>query len=383
MFEKISGFFKQFTRRRKRQSGETTIMESKEPSADDFGLDDEFADVDTFGDEAGPGDSGGGSGGFDETDIMGDTGEPIGAVSAELETEPGAGGAFSDFDLDTDEPGISTGGEDFDARTVSDEISGPETGVDEIGGDFADAFAVGEDAQAMEAAVEAKPPSAVKTILTLVIVAVVAVGVGVAFQMFAWPKVSGMVGLGGGDEVALDPQAEFNNAQREKARLTKELAEFKTVGGPADIKALKQEIAETRDAQGSIEEFEAKFQDLQTREKAYDKLVNRIGKLESAITETNAGIGRIRTEIEQTTVRVIELAKQTEEEYKRFKFELVRAELSQRLLIELRLEDITSFRAEVAKLQERLAKLSVTALASASGETAPSAEAPAAGTSEN
>ena len=81
MFEKISGFFKQFGRGRKRQSGETTIMESKqEPGADEFGLDDEFADTDDFG----AGGSYGDTGDFGET---GDDELSAGAVSAGPDAE--------------------------------------------------------------------------------------------------------------------------------------------------------------------------------------------------------------------------------------------------------------------------------------------------------
>jgi len=357
MFEKISGFFKQFARRRKRQSGETTIMGAKEPGTDDFGLDDDFGGLDTYSDQ-------------------GETEEPVGAVSAELDTEPGGEDAFSDFDFGAEEPDITTGGTDFDERTVSDEISGAETDLEDTEGGLAGAFDLGEEVVPFEEAVaEPRAGSPVKKILTMVIAAVIAIGVGAAFQMFAWPKVSNLVGMGG-DEVKLDAETELNSAKRQETKLAKELAEFKKVGGPGQVQALKQQITETRDVQGAMQEFEKKHEDMKKQEAAYDSLIKKIDGLEADISKTDSEIRNIRTEIEQTRQKVVDLANQTKKEYERFRLELVRAEFGQRTLIELRMQDIESFRVEVAKLEERLSKLSAMTSTQAPTEDAPTGEAP-------
>ena len=179
MFEKLSGFFKQFTSRRKKQSGETTIMESKEPGVDEFGLDEGFGGIDTFGDDASAGaadeldtfgDTGGtdlgGPGDFPATAGLADTGGfddagPLeGDVTAQFDAPTGPEGsveeAFSDFNITGEEGEIGTGGTDFDERTVSDEITGP-TGDDfaDTGEDFGGAFDVGGD----EAPIDAGAPA--------------------------------------------------------------------------------------------------------------------------------------------------------------------------------------------------------------------------------
>lgn len=348
MFEKISGFFKQFGRRRKRQSGETTIMQSREPGTDDFGLDDEFDDLGTFG----------------------DTGDSVGALSMEDEAESEIGDAFSDFNIGAEEGEISTGGTDFDEKTVSDEISGMgETDFGETGDDFAEAFGAGEETLSLAGAVAAPTPKAasfLKSILTVLVAAVVAVGAGAAFQIYAWTTVGTMVGLvKADDKVALDPQTQLNDEKRQKRNLNKEMAEFKNVGGPAEVQALKKQIAETRDAQGSMEELESEFKSVKQKEAEYDELVNKIKKLETDINKTTNAIKKIAVDIEGAKRRVIDLARQTEGEYERFRFELVRAELGQRLLIELQLQYIASFRADIAKLEKRLSRLSTNVLASA------------------
>ncbi len=346
MFEKISGFFKQFTRRRKRQSGETTIMEAgREPSADDFGLDDEFGGMDSFG---------------DTDDSSGDlqTEEPGGFMEAEAETEPRVEEAFSDFDFATDESNITTGGTDLDERTVSDEISGSSGGVGDSAGALDGAFELGEEAAPFDDALaEPKAVSPLKAVLTVVIAAVVAIGIGVAIQLFAWPSVSQFVGLGS-DEVKLDPEVELNSAKRQKVKLTQELAEFKKVGGPGEVQALKRQITETRDTQGTMEEFGGRHEGANKKEAAYDRLMQRITQLETDLSATSGEIRKVRAEIDQTRQDVVKLAAQSKEEYERFRFELVRAELGRRVLIELKMQDIESFQAEVAKLVKRLSKLS-------------------------
>lgn len=408
MFEKISGFFKQFTRRRKRQSGETTIMESQGTGADEFGLDAEFSDtgdeegyaagdldLDTFGDtgEISEGDdfSVGGdfasTEGFADTVGVGDLGAPGGDVSAQIDSgaseqdpeidqdseidkdagidsEPSVEDAFSDFDITGDDARISTGGTDFDERTVSDEISGETGGAfDEARTDFDAAFDVDEKAAPMDAG-PARPRavSPVRTILTVVIAAVVAIGGGAAFQMFAWEYVSQMVGLAAAEEVQVDPQTQLDDEGRKKGRLTKELGEYKKIGSSVQVQNLKNQIAETRDVQGPMEEFEVAFEVVVGKETVYDDLLKRISGLEADIEKIGAAIENVRVEIEETKERVILLASRTEEEYERFRFELTRAELGQRLLIELQLRDIASFKADVAKLEQRLSKLSAKAL---------------------
>ena len=388
MFEKISGFFKQFTSRRKRQSGETTIMESKEPGVDEFGLDEEFGDIDTFGDSAPPeaageldldsfGDTGGtgdypDTSGLADTAGFGDIGAPGGDVSAQIGAEGSVEEAFSDFDVTGAEADITTGGTDFDERTVSDEISGQTAAeFDDTGGDFGDAFDVGEQAAPFDAgAPEPKASSPVKTILTVLIAAILALGVGAAFQIFAWPSVSKMVGLTDAEEVQVDPGTRLGEANRKKARLTKELGVFKKMGAPAQVEALKAEIAETRDIQGTMEEVETGFEAIKAKEAEYNGLTKRVSDLEANMRKTGAEIENVKVEIENAKQRVVKLAKQTDVEYERFRFELARAELGQRLLIELQLRDIASFRTDVTRLKERLSKLSAQALTVASVEAA-------------
>ena len=349
MFEKISGFFKQFTSRRKRQSGETTIMEGKEPSADEFGMDEEFG-LDSFGD-------------------TGETEDSFGGISSEPGAGPEGEDVFSDFDAAVDtgvdvgaeEADITTGGADFDERTVSDEISGPETGPEDTEAGLAGEFAVGEEGLPFEEPfAEPVAGSPVKAILIKVIAVVVAIGVGVAFQMFAWPSVSRMIGMGS-DEPKLDPQIELGSTTRQKAKLTKELAEFKKVGDPEQVQALKRQVGETRDSQGAIEEYDQVYAAAKGKETAYDELLEKITRLEADLSKANTDIRNVRSETEDTRQRVVELAKQTKEEYERFRFELVRAELGARMLIELQMQDVESFQAEVAELEKRLSKLSAVA----------------------
>jgi hypothetical protein len=410
MFEKLSGFFKQFTSRKKRQSGETTIMPSKEGGGDEFGLDDEFGGIDTFGDTGGSetageldldtfGDPGetdesadfGVTGDFPETSGLADTagfadsGAPGGDVSAQTGAEGSVEEAFSDFDITHDGPDISTGGTDFDERTLSDEISGAtEAELDDTGGDFGGAFDVGEEAAPFDAgAPQEKASSALKTIRTFVIAAVLAVGAGAAFQILAWPKVSELVGLADAGEVKVDPEILLEEEGRKKKGLTNELGAFKKVGTPAQVETLKTEIAQSRDAQGTMEEVENGFTAVTAKETEYDALKKRISSLESETRGTSGDIENVKAEIVSAKQRVVELARQTDEEYERFRFELARAELGQRLLIELQLRDIASFRTEVARLEERLTKLSAQALTVASVDSALPKEPAVVETSEN
>jgi hypothetical protein len=391
MFEKISGFFKQFTRRRKRQSGETTIMESKEPGADEFGLDGDFADLDTFGDTDGVG----GTGDFVETADLADTGgigdfeDAGGGLSDEFDAGPRVEDEFSDFDIATEDSEISegaeisTGGSDLEGRTISDEITGATAAeFGEARGEFGDAFAVGEEGPAFEGA-EAKARSPLKGILITILAFIVAIGVGAAFQLYAWPSVSKLIGLGGSGELKVDPQIQLTKAQKDETRLTNELAEFKKVGTPAEVKALKAQIAETRKTQGSMEDLKTELEEVKKKETEYDGLIKQIETLEANINEMGNEIDDVRGEIRQAKQRVIKLAKQTEEEYERFNFELTRAELGQRLFIELQIRDLESFRKDVAELERRLAKLSSVTLVSTTADAASPEKASTAETSGN
>jgi prefoldin subunit 5 len=128
-----------------------------------------------------------------------------------------------------------------------------------------------------------------------------------------------------------------------------------------------------------MEEFKAEFTAVKEQEAAYDALLKEISTLEENIRATGAEIENVRVEIDQAKRRVIQLARQTEEEYERFSFELARAELGQRLLIELQIQDIESIKEAIAKLEQRLAELSAATLVSSAVE----AEAPTVETSEN
>ena len=336
MFERISGFFKKFSRRRKQQSGETTIMNGKEPGVDDFGLDDDF-------------------GAMDGMDSVGDT-DGLGLMDS---AESDIGGAVSDFDLGSEDLDITTGGSDFDERTISDEISGGETDVADTAGGLDDMFqGEGEAPDYGEPFAEPQPKSLVKRVLTLVIVFAVAAGAGAAFQIFLWPSVSKMVGMAS-DEPALDIQTEVNSAQRQQAKLKKELKDFKQIGGPGEVKGMKEQLAQTRDTQGAMAEFQKTYDELKSKEAAYDELIARIEETGTEISNVRGDIANVKSEIEQTRNRVVKLAKQTEEEYERFRLELVRAELSQRLLLELQMEDIESFRVQIAELDAALSRLTV------------------------
>jgi hypothetical protein len=330
MFEKVSGFFKRFSRRRQRQSGETTIMDGKEPGVDDFGLDEGF----------------GGLEGAEEPDFG------AGAFPGKAQTGSEEADLLSDLDLGDEEPVISTGGTDFDARTISDEISGVESGVTESEGG---AFSLGEEEEPFaEAFVEPKRPPLVKRIAKIAAVFIVAIGIGGVFQMFLWPKVGGLLGKSGPTTPTLDVQTQVNAAQREKAKLNTEISEFRKMGGPEEVKAMQQRLAQLRDTDGPLEEIENQYASIKEEETAYDDLVKQIGDLESQIADTNNKISAVKSEIVETRESVTELQVRMKEEFERFRVELQRADYSQRLLIELQLADIRSFRAEVDELESYL-----------------------------
>lgn len=349
MFEKVSGFFKRFTRRRKQQSGETTIMDGKESSPDDFGLDE----------------------GFDDMAELGEAVDSVGTVPVGAESRPDSEGGFSDFDLGSDDVDISTGGSDFDARTISDEISGAETGLAEGQDDFTVPLSDEAEVPSLgETFAEPEPVSPVKRIVTLVVIAIVAIAAGAAGQIFLWPMVAPMLGFGGSGEPKHEVEALVGVARRENARLRGELNDFQAIGGLEEVKALQQQIAAVRDTDGKMDEFTKKHGLAKKKEAAYDALIARVGKIESNISKTRAQITDVESQIKDARERVVRLAEQSEEEFERFRLELVRFELSQRLLIELKMEDIESFRAEISQLQEHLSELSPPAIPAASSENA-------------
>jgi hypothetical protein len=333
MFERISGFFKKFSRRRKQQSGETTIMDGKEPGIDEFGLDDDFAGLDTL----------------DETD---DTeGLDFGAGPS----EPGLTDGLSDLDVESDEIDITTGASDFDEQTISDEVTGGDIGEPQAEPGLDEMFP-GEAEGPVYAEAEPEPTSLVKRIIVLVIAFVVAGGVGAAFQIFLWPTVGKMTGLVK-EEVKLDVQTEVNSKTRQKTTLQKELKNFRQIGGPDEVKGLQDQLAQIRDTQGSMEEFQKVHEQAKQKETAYNELLTQIEELGKETSNIRGEIAKIKSDIERTRNRVVALAKRSEEEYERFSLELTRAELSQRLLIELQMEDIESLRIQLAELNKALSRL--------------------------
>ncbi len=303
---------------------------------DDFGLDEGFE-------------------GFDSLEEDLDTTDGLGLA----ESKPGVGAGLSDFEIGSEESGISTGASDFDERVISDEISDAETGIAEPTGAFEEVMPGEAEIPGFEApAAEPEPVSLTKRIITLVVALAIAVGAGAAFQIFLWPTVGGMIGIGGADEPKLDVQAELNAAQRGQEKLQKELREFKQIGGPNEVKTLQNEIVQVRQAQGSMEEFEATYNTAKEKEAAYDALLAKIDELGNKISEIREDIAQTKTEIEKSQISVARLANQSEREYERFRLELVRAELGHRLLIELQTEDIESLRNQLAELRRALSGLS-------------------------
>jgi hypothetical protein len=340
MFEKFSGFFKRFTRRQKKQSGETTIMDGKEPGLDEMGLDDSFGDMSDL-----------------EQSI-----DKIGTAPVDAGGAPEAGGSFSDAGFDSSDIDFSTGASDFDEQTISDEISGDRisTGYEEAlpraqePGDFGGEFG---ESPFGEPGAEVQAASPKKKILTILIVAVVAIALGGVFQIFGWPYVSRMMKAGEGEQPQMDVEAELAAAKRQNAKLKAEMTEFKEIGSPAEVKNLQQQIAQARDAQGPIEELETQFKSLQEKETAYDELVQKVNEIESSIADTRIEINAVKSKIEDARQRVVALRKQTEVEYARFQNEMARAEISQRTLIELEKEYNRRFQEELKSLQEYLSRL--------------------------
>jgi hypothetical protein len=340
MFEKFSGFFKRFTRRQKKQSGETTIMNGKEPGLDEMGLDDSFGDMSDL-----------------EQSI-----DKIGTAPVDAGGELDAGGSFSDAGFESADIDFSTGASDFDEQTISDEISGDRmsTGYEEAlpqaeePGDFAEDFG---ESPFGEPAAEVQAASPKKRLLTTIIVAVIAVALGGAFHVFGWPYVSGMISEGGGEQVQMDVEAQLAAARRQNAKLKAEMTEFKGIGSPAEVKNLQQQIAQARDAQGPIEELETTFNSLQEQEVSYNELVKKVEDIESSIADTRIEINAVKSKIEDARQRVVALRKQTEVEFARFQNEMARAEISQRTLIELENEYNRRFQEELKNLQEYLSRL--------------------------
>ena len=354
MFERFSGFFKRFTRRRKKQSGETTIMNGKEPGLDEFGLDE----------------------GFGGPLEMEESIDDIGTVPAG--TEPGTGeeSVFSGLGFETGDDGISTGASDFDERTISDEISGTEAALEEAEADLPAELLGEAEAPPFEAAIsEPEPVSPTKRLLTLAVVGVIGIILGSVIQLFLWPVIGKLGGLSGSDQPQLSMQNQLNVAERANRNLKTEISEFKRMGGPAEVKALQQELIQLRDSQGPMEELESQHQLAKQREAEYNELVARIDKIESKLADTRADINKVKVQIGEAQLKVVELARQTEEEYERFRLELTRAELSRRLVIELQMEDIDQFRTELAELQEQISQLAPATWPIVSPESAPESDA--------
>ncbi|MBI4830769.1 MAG: hypothetical protein HY801_04275 [Candidatus Lindowbacteria bacterium] len=345
MFEKISGFFKRFTRRRMKQSGETTIMDAKEPGTDELGLDEGFGDL--------------------EESIS-----AVGTAPGVGQSAPGLEAPVSEGDLGLGGADISTGASDFDERTISDEISGVSgAGVAEEVAPPGGEFGEGEAAPFGEAFVEEKPPSFVKRVLTLAVVGVIAIILGGVFQFFLWPIVGKMVGMAGEEQPKLDIQAQLGAEQRKNAKLKSEVGQFKSMGSPAEVQNAKQQLTQLRDSQGALEEYEKTYTVSKEKEAAFNELVAKINGIESDVGKTRGEINDIKARIVEARREVAALAKRTDEEYERFRLELARAGLNQRLFLELQVQDIESFRAELGKLSDHLSQL--TPAAQAPAEAAP------------
>lgn len=342
MFEKFSGFFKRFTRRQKKQSGETTIMDAREPGLDEMALDESFGDLSDL-----------------EQSI-----DKIGTEPLGTDEQAGVGASFPDADLGTDEMDFSTGGTDFDEQTISDEVSaGGRTSAE-----FEDVMpqaeapgVFGEEGAEMPFGGpigEPEPAAPGKRILVIAGALVLALVVGGAFQMFAWPYVGKMIGMAGVKEPTVDVETQLTNAKRDNTKLKTEMSEFKTIGSPAEVKTLQQDIAQARDSQGPLEDLEKRFNDAKEKETAYEGLVKRISDLQSQIADARSDINKVTSRIEDARQKVIALKKQTELEYARFQNELVRAEVGQRTLIELQQRDNKKFQKQLQDLEDYLSRLS-------------------------
>ncbi len=348
MFEKFSGFFKRFTRRQKKQSGETTIMDTKEAGLDDFGMDESFGDLSEI-----------------EQTI-----DKIGTAPVETgEDSFGGGASFPDADIDTGE--FTTGGSDFDAQTISDERPG------EASGGFEETLQEQEPGAFLEEIggepYEQLPGSASKgkRIAVLGAALIIAFGLGGAFEIFGWPYVSSMVGLGP-KEPQVNVADKLNAATQKNKKLKAEVATFKSIGSPAEVKSLQQQIAQARDSQGPVEDLENKLTEEKERETAYDELAKKVNDLQNEIGKTRSEIGNVSGKIDDAKLKVVALKNQTEQEYARFQNELMRAEISQRTLIELQREDSEMLQKQIKDLEEYLSRLEAqqAPLTSSAGGTA-------------
>jgi hypothetical protein len=341
MFEKFSGFFKRFGRRRKKQSGETTIMDAKESGMGEFGMDEGFGDLGDL---------------EQSSDKVGTTPFASGTGGSDL--------PFSDSDFETGSEDISTGGSDFDARTISDEISGAdmasmpeaEAEVQGILPEAEEPLPFGGPGEAEE--VEPTPVSPVKRVVTLVVAVVIAIIVGGAFQLFLWPMVAQKVGLVKSEVATLDIQAQLKSEQQKNLKLKAEVAQFKGLGSPAEVKGLQQKLTQVRDSQGPMQDVENKFNAEKEKEAAYDELVKKVDGIQADIGKTQSDIGDLKSQISAARIQVTALARQTDEEFARFRVELARAEVNQRFLIELQMADNRGLRADLDKLQQHLTQLS-------------------------
>jgi chromosome segregation ATPase len=221
----------------------------------------------------------------------------------------------------------------------------------------------------MPAEAPPEPASPVKKVVTLVVVGVICLILGGVGQYFAWPLVSKMIGKGS-DQPKLDLQALVNTEQRKNAKLASEVKEFTKLGGPNEVTQLKQNIAQLRDSQGPLSEFESKYNLAKEQESAYNELVKKTEELESKIADTRSEIRNVQSEIEQTRLQVNSLARETAQAYERFRVELSRAELSQRMVAELRMQDIEKLQAELDRLERHLSQLQPIDLSASSGEAA-------------
>ncbi|GAB4353194.1 MAG: hypothetical protein Kow0099_37420 [Candidatus Abyssubacteria bacterium] len=334
MFEKISGFFKRFTRRRQKRSGETTIMNGKEAGLEEYGLDE----------------------GFDELSGIEEPIDRVSTAPAASMGGPDVSGVDAELGgLDTD---FSTGASDYDERTISDEISGG-TGLEEEAAAPPDFFAEGETPAPFEMPMEeapSQPVSPVKKAVTLVVVGIICLIVGGVGHYFVWPVVSKLIG-GGSDQPKLDLQALVNAEQRKNANLQKELKEFTMLGGPSEVTQLKQHLTQFRDSQGPMSEFESKYNLAKQQEAAYNDLLKKVEDIEAKIADTRADIRNVQADIEQARLQVNSLARQTEQAYERFRIELSRAELSQRMVAELRVQDLKTLHEELNRLERQLSQL--------------------------
>ncbi|RJP21360.1 MAG: hypothetical protein C4520_10120 [Candidatus Abyssobacteria bacterium SURF_5] len=339
MFEKFSGFFKRFTRRQKKQSGETTIMDAK-GFDEDIGLGDSFGDLSDL-----------------EQSI-----DKIGTAPVDSEVSVKRDASFADAGLDSAEMDFSTGASDFDEGTLSDEVSGDRisTGYEEGLPQEPEQPTFGEEGEGVpleEFAAGAKPASPKRRFIITIAAGIIALIVGGVFQFFGWPYVGKLVGLSSAEQPTVDVETQLADERRKNVKLKAEVDEFTKMGSPAEVKNLQQQIAQARDSQGPVEELEQSYNEAREREAAYDELLKQISDLEAEMGDTRGEISRVRSRIEDARLRVIALRQQTEQEYARFRNEMGRAEIAQRLLIELEGEDHRKFQEELRNLEDYLSHL--------------------------